>query len=86
MSRNIIADNDASISTVPEIHRNKSAPAEITYDQYKDVITIDGLRFAREIFSMMAREAVGTCLRIISRKDGVVTFERVLGEENEKAK
>lgn len=49
---------------------------EISYDSETDVVIIDGLKFAREVFAFMASEPTpGRWYRLIKREQGVVTIE-----------
>ena len=41
------------------------------------IVTIDGIRFARELFKRLAEDAIGSVVEIIGREDGVVTLRRV---------
>ena len=47
------------------------------YDQDTDVLTVEGLKYAGALFREFGVAPIGTTLRIVERKDGVVTVQRV---------
>lgn len=49
---------------------------QISYDEMTRVVTIDGYKFSREVFSFITTTPPGIRIRIIERKDGVVTISQ----------
>jgi len=49
------------------------------YDKHNDVLTIEGMKYAGELFRAWADGglSLGTRLRLIARKDGCITLECV---------
>ena len=48
----------------------------MTYDPQNKVVTIDGLKFARELFEMLATSAIGSVVQIVKRENGVITLRQ----------
>ncbi len=46
-------------------------------EDYDHVLVIYGVRYAREIFEHLGLGPVGSVVKIVQRKDGVLTLERV---------
>lgn len=56
------------------------APDFVTYDPITNVVTIDGIRFARKIFESFASAPLGTQFEIVDRReDGTVTLLSIQG-------
>lgn len=53
-----------------------AAPPVMEYDPVSEIVTIDGYRFTRALFSYITTSPVGVWLKIIERKDGVITFSQ----------
>lgn len=60
--------------------RPDQLPDWVSYDPSTDVLTIDGVAYARSFFTFMAKGEVG-CLARIDRRgaDGAITMSRVDG-------
>lgn len=52
-------------------------PLEIEVDNVRDEISIEGIRYAGEVFRGMAWLPVGAVLKIVQREDGVVAMHWV---------
>jgi hypothetical protein len=52
---------------------NETAPLTVSYDQRKDVLTVDGVHYTGHIFRALALCEPGTWLRFEDRRDGLVT-------------
>lgn len=49
---------------------------EVKYDLDRDVLVVDGMKYAGALFRSFALAPVGTLLRIEAREDGVVTVHQ----------
>lgn len=52
-------------------------PDWISYDPTTGLVTIDGIKLHRELFSFLGNDAIGSVGKIVRRTDGVVTVDRV---------
>ncbi len=52
-------------------------PPGVTYDAGTDILTVDGVRFSLGAFRDMASPLFNRWMKIIGRKDGVVTITSV---------
>ncbi len=53
----------------------------ISYDPEREVLTIDGINYARSLFSGLGLGPIGKAFRIIARDDGVVTLQTIEQEQ-----
>ena len=60
---------------------------QFEYDETKDLLIIEGMKYSGDLFRALSESglAVGEYLRIIERKDGVVTFETIREPETASA-
>ncbi len=49
------------------------AALSVEYDQRRDVLTVDGVRYSGHLFRTLALCEPGTWLRFEDRRDGVIT-------------
>lgn len=49
----------------------------VSFDPWSDVLTVEGIRYAGELFRALAVLPVGTTVRIVDRQGGVLTLETV---------
>ena len=49
------------------------AALNVDYDQHRDVLTVDGVRYAGHLFRLLALCEPGTWLRLEDRRDGLVS-------------
>lgn len=54
-----------------------TVPDWISYDPNTDVLTIHGVRYAQGVFAGLGLGPTGRLLKIIERKDGVVTLQSI---------
>lgn len=47
------------------------------YDQRNDILTIEGMKYAGDVFRSMGFVPVGAVFRVEGRKDGVITLKRI---------
>lgn len=69
-----------SIPIAPAYHEPQPAPGPLTilYSAAEDVITIEGIRYAGDLFRQFGRFAKpGTVFQFVERNDGVVTLVNV---------
>lgn len=57
-------------------HLERQMPDWLSYDPVSEILTIDGIRFHRDLFRHVSASPCGISSRIIERKDGVVTITR----------
>lgn len=58
--------------------RDDSDSLQISYDPKSDILTIDGIKYAGDLFRNMALSHwVGHVFKIISNDSGVLTLERL---------
>lgn len=50
----------------------------LNYDQANDVLTIEGIRYSGNLFRELGFAPIDTCLKIVSRHDGVVTVTKIV--------
>lgn len=55
---------------------------KIEQDEDRDLVTIEGIRYSRELFRSLGIAPVGAVLRIESREDGVLTVTRLPEHES----
>lgn len=48
----------------------------ISYDEAEDILTIEGIRYSGSLLRSLGNELPGSWLRILGRKDGVITCFR----------
>ena len=48
----------------------------IDYDEGRDIVTIEGVRYCGELFRSFGIAPTGTLLRIMARDDGVITLQK----------
>jgi hypothetical protein len=48
----------------------------IYYDEPRDIVTIEGIRYSGELFRSFDIAPTGTLLRIMARDDGIVTLQK----------
>ncbi len=53
----------------------KLAPLRVEYDELRDEVEIEGVRYAGDVFRYMGLAPVGSHLQIIGRADGVVSIK-----------
>lgn len=46
-----------------------------SYDQYTDILTIEGTKYAGALFRSLSFAPIGAVLRVVNRQDGVITVE-----------
>lgn len=63
----------AAAVEIEELRQSRSIQG-ITYDVATDVVTIDGIKYARELFKHFAASPYGTTYRIVERLDGVIAI------------
>ena len=47
---------------------------QFSYDETNDVLTVEGIRYSGELFRTLGFGAIGSVLRLVERKDGVVVM------------
>jgi hypothetical protein len=63
-----------------------TGPLTYEYDEAKDVMTIEGVRYSGFLLRQLGAIPVGKLIRIVSRDDGVLTLRVVLDESQLKEK